>query len=100
MKEINIYCYSSTKNACKLGFVDHLWLPFLDQPQSDIVVFAMISFHIYNIIVSKWRHEIGPINIITFNEKLEFISNSNIELFNIDESSHENSIVVFITKKN
>ena len=27
------------KNACKLEFVDHLWLPFLDQPQSDVVVF-------------------------------------------------------------
>ena len=27
-----------TKNACKLEFTDHLWLPFLDQPQSDIVV--------------------------------------------------------------
>ena len=28
------------KNACKLGFADNLWLPFLDQPESDIVVFA------------------------------------------------------------
>ena len=27
------------KNACKLEFSDHLWLPFLDQPQSDIKVF-------------------------------------------------------------
>ena len=31
------------KNACKLGFSDHLWLPFLDQPQSKIVVFAIIT---------------------------------------------------------
>ena len=37
------------KNACKLEFVDHLWLPFLDQPQSDMVVFAIINFRIYNI---------------------------------------------------
>ena len=28
------------KNACKLEFADHLWLPVLDQPQSDIVVFS------------------------------------------------------------
>ena len=27
------------KNACKLKFADHSWPPFLDQPQSDIVVF-------------------------------------------------------------
>ena len=27
------------KNACKLEFSDHLLLPFLDQPQYDIVVF-------------------------------------------------------------
>ena len=27
------------KNACKLEFVDHLWIPFIDQPQLDIVVF-------------------------------------------------------------
>ena len=34
------------KNACKLEFLDHLWLPFLDQPQSDIVFFLIITFHI------------------------------------------------------
>ena len=34
------------KNACKLEFADHLWLPFLDQPQSDIVFFAIITFKI------------------------------------------------------
>ena len=32
------------KNACKYEFADHLWLPFLDQQQSDIVVFAIIIF--------------------------------------------------------
>ena len=47
---INIYqtnkilCYSSTKNVCKLKFADYLWLPFLDQPQYDIVVFEIINF--------------------------------------------------------
>ena len=58
------------QNACRLEFADHLWLPFLDQPQSDIVVFAVITFQIYNILVSKWKHGIGPIDIITFNEEL------------------------------
>ena len=28
-----------TKNAYKLEFADHLWLPFTDQPQSDVVLF-------------------------------------------------------------
>ena len=27
------------KNACRLEFTDNLWLPVIDQPQSDIVVF-------------------------------------------------------------
>ena len=27
------------KNAFKLEFADHLWLSYIDQPQSDIVVF-------------------------------------------------------------
>ena len=42
-----------SKNACKLELVYHLWLPFIDQPQSDIVVFAIITFQIYNIIVKN-----------------------------------------------
>ena len=70
MKQIKVYCYSSTKNACRLEFVDHLWLPFLDQTQSDIVVFGIINFQIYNIIVSKRKHGIGHIYMITFNEEL------------------------------
>ena len=45
------------KNACKLEFADHLWLPYLDQTQYDIVVFAIIPFHIYNILVTKWNME-------------------------------------------
>ena len=36
------------ENVCKLEFVDHLWLPFLGQPQSDIVVFAIIIFRYIN----------------------------------------------------
>ena len=32
------------RNTCKLKFVDHLWLQFLDQPQYGIVVFAIITF--------------------------------------------------------
>ena len=56
------------KNACKLEFLYHFWLPFLDQPQYDIVVCAITIFQIYNILVSKWKHGVGPIDIITFNE--------------------------------
>ena len=81
-----------------MEFVDHVWLPFLDQPQSDIVVFEVITFQIYNILVSKWKNRMGPIDIITFNDESEFLSTSIIELIKIDESSHENTIVIFITK--
>ena len=34
------------KNAYKLEFANNLWLLFLDQLQSDVVVFAIISFQI------------------------------------------------------
>ena len=56
------------KNACKQELVDNLWLPFIDQPHSDIVVFSIITFQIYNILVTKWKHGIGPNNIIVFDE--------------------------------
>ena len=81
-----------------MEFADHILLPFLDQTQSDIVVFAIITFHIYYILVTKWKHEIGPNDIITFNEWLEKKSASIIELVNIDEYSHEESIVIFVAK--
>ena len=40
-------------NACKLEFADRLWLPFLDQSQSDIIDFTKVTFHVYNILVKK-----------------------------------------------
>ena len=55
------------KNECRLEFSDHLWLPFLEQPQSKILVFVIITFQIYNIVVTKWKHGIGPKDIIIFN---------------------------------
>ena len=30
----------NTQNVCKTNFTDNLWLPFLDQPQSDVFVFV------------------------------------------------------------
>ena len=55
------------KYACKLEFAYHLWLPFIYRPQSDIVKFAIINFHIYNILVKKCKRGIGTNNIISFN---------------------------------
>ena len=88
------------KNACKLEFAYNLWLLFINQTHSDILVFAIITFHIYNITVTKCKHGIGPYDIITFNEELNFFSTSIIELVNIDECSHKNEILIFITKNN
>ena len=84
------------KNACKLEFADHLWLPFINQPQSDVVFYARITFHIYNILVIKWKHGIFSNDIITFNKEFEIISTLIIKLVNIDNSSHKEAIVVFI----
>ena len=36
--------------------------------------------------------------IIRFNEELEFLSKSIIELIKINESSHENAVIIVITK--
>ena len=56
------------ENACKLVFYYHWWLPFLDQTHPDVVVLTIIDLYIYNIIVEKWKHGVGPNYIITFNE--------------------------------
>ena len=37
-----IFVTVNPKNTCKFEFADHLWLPFIDQTQSDVVVFAII----------------------------------------------------------
>ena len=48
----NLFMAVIPQNACKTGFSDNLWLLFLDQPQSDVVVFSTVSFQIYKIIVT------------------------------------------------
>ena len=45
------------KHLCKLKFLDHLWLPFIEQPQSDIVFFAIITFRVYKILVKNENME-------------------------------------------
>ena len=32
------------RNACKFELADHLYLPFLDQPHSDVIVFEIMYF--------------------------------------------------------
>ena len=90
--------YSSAKNACKLEFTDNLWIPFLSTSVWHCGS-LIINFHVYKILVTKWKHGIGPNDIILFNEELEILSTSMIELVNIDESSHKEEILIFITSK-
>ena len=82
-----------------MRFVDRLRLPFLDQPQLDIVVLAIITFHIYNILVQECRYIIVPNDIILFIEELELSSTSIIKLVNIRESSHEEAILISKTNE-
>ena len=79
-------------NIYKFEFSYHLWLPFLDQPQSDVVVFA-IGFLVLKKIVKKWKHGISTYDKITFNENWENVSTEVIESTNIDESLHEEALV-------
>ena len=55
-------------------------------------------FSYIQILVKKWKYGIRINDIITSNEYLENISIEIIELTNIDDSSHEQLIVIFITK--
>ena len=75
------------KSAYKLEFVDHLWRPFIDEPQSDIVVFAIIILQVHNTLVTKQKHIIVPNDLITFNDESEFLSVSIIELVNVENYS-------------
>ena len=70
----------------------------IDQPQSDKVVSGMITFQIIIILVKKWKHGIGPNNIITFNEEFDFLSTPITKPVKIEECSYKNVIVIFIKK--
>ena len=87
------------KNACKLEFVDHLWPSFIDQYQSNNLVFTIITLQTYNVLVQKWKHGICSNYIISLNEYSEILSISIIEPVNIHESSHEEAIVTKIRLK-
>ena len=86
------------KTPCKLEIADKLWLTFINQPQSYVVVFVMIYFQMFKTLVTEFKHAIGPDDIIKFNSLLENVSTATIELTNIDEYSHEKEIVIVITK--
>ena len=64
----------NTRNACKMKFTDHLWLPFLDKPQSDDILFAMIYLSANKNIVTERKHVISKNGIIKSNETLENLS--------------------------
>ena len=46
----NLFLMVNNKNSCKLEFSDHLWIPFINQPQSDVLSYEIISFKIYKIL--------------------------------------------------
>ena len=87
------------RNVCKMEFSDHLWLPFLDQPQYDVVVFAITYFDIYKNILTECKHAISTNDILTFNKTLETSPTDILEWTNIYESSYEDSIVNYFTWK-
>ena len=45
--------------------------------------------------MTQWKHVIGLNDKITLNEEPEILSTSNIKLVNTDESSHEESILIY-----
>ena len=43
------------KDACDLELNYYFWLQLLNEPQSDVVVFAIITLHIYKIWYKKGK---------------------------------------------
>ena len=86
------------KNSYKMNFTDHLWLQFLDQPQSDAVLFAINFFlkHILNIL-TDWKHGISTDDIIPFNEASENLSTEIVELKKKTTSLHMKRKLHFFT---
>ena len=84
-------------NSYRVKLPDHLCMSFLDQTQSDFVVFSNISSDIYEYLVTKWKHIISIHEIVAFNKSLENLTITTLELTNIYESSHEDGVVIFIT---
>ena len=55
------------KISYKVEFYDHLWLPFINQPQTEKVIITLISFDIYTFMVIKWNNGISENDKIRFN---------------------------------
>ena len=70
----------------KLEVVDNLWIPFIVQPQSDVVAFAMTNFRYIQL--KKRKNWIGPNDMIKLNNEIENLSNSIIKLSNINGRSN------------
>ena len=69
--ENKLFVTFNTRYAYILVFPDHMWIPFIDQPQPYVVVFSTIYFNIYKYIVTKWKHYISIHDIVTLNEYIE-----------------------------
>ena len=50
--ENKLFVTFNTRYAYRVVFPDHMWMPFLDQPLPDVVVFAIIYFDIYKYLVT------------------------------------------------
>ena len=99
LQKEEIVCNSSSQKLVLIVFSNNIWFLFIDQAQSDVVVFTMISFYIYKYIVTYWKHRIYINYIVKFNESLENLSMPIVELTNIDELSHEYGVVIFLRWK-
>ena len=64
-KKYKVVHNSWYQNVCKIEFSNHLWLQFLDQTQSYVVVFTVIYSDIYKILVTEWKYGISTNDIIT-----------------------------------
>ena len=75
-KKKRFFCNSSSQKFIQNVISGSLLVAFYHQPQSDAVVFAIITFDLYKKIVTKREHVISTNDEFTFNENLENLSAS------------------------
>ena len=70
-KNSKLFKIDTSKKTCGMKFTDYLSLPFLYQPQSDVVVSIFIYFDKYKDLVTERKNKISINGIVTFIETSE-----------------------------
>ena len=82
-----------------MKLTDRLWLPFLYELKSYVVVSSIIFFCICKYLVTEQKHVISINVIVVFNEYLRTVLTSIVWLTNVDGLWQEDGFVVILICK-